>query len=332
MKRVFVMVAVAVCVAALLPKAFARRFAEWRDPVHLDAPINTAESAETNPSLSRDGLTLYFRCVPSLCPQGDGTYVAHRASPEAPWGTPQFLGPEINGFGADYAFISGDGHRLYLHSSIAGGYGGDDIYVSRRHNKDDDFGWGLPENLGPGVNTAANEHFASVYEDDATGEVFLYFASDRVGGKDDIYVSKLQADGHFGEAELVVELSSTGVDRQPHVRRDGLECVFMSNRPGSMPNAKGVPSNDLWVATRSSTTAPWSTPVNLVVANSGKAEGGPAYSFDGSQLYFHAAYRPGNFDVADPTGTNPEACLSSPTCFFDIWVIAREKVTGRPRP
>ena len=39
--------------------------------------------------------------------------------------------------------------------------------------------------------------------------------------------------------------------------RDGLEFYFMSNRPGSIPNAQGNPSYDVWVSTRTSTAEPW---------------------------------------------------------------------------
>ncbi|PYP35025.1 MAG: hypothetical protein DMD48_14810, partial [Gemmatimonadetes bacterium] len=65
------------------------------------------------------------------------------------------------------------------------------------------------------------------------------------------------------------------------IRRDGLEMIISSGRPG------GVGSEDLWVSTRSSTLDPWGTPVNLgPVVNSSAFDGAPALSFDGTTLYF----------------------------------------------
>jgi hypothetical protein len=66
------------------------------------------------------------------------------------------------------------------------------------------------------------------------------------------------ADGSFGPAVLVTELSSPGGDTRPSIRHDGLEIFFQSNRTGSI-----ALSNDLWVATRASTLDAWSTPVSL---------------------------------------------------------------------
>lgn len=86
------------------------------------------------------------------------------------------------------------------------------------------------------------------------------------------------------------------------IRRDGLEIFLASDRPGPTP----VPF-DLWVATRASTSDPWSTPVNLgPVVNSAADEGGAALSFDGRTLYFTS-------DRLAPSGRH------------DIWVTTRPK-------
>src|SRR5207244_12677248 len=77
-------------------------------------------------------------------------------------------------------------------------------------------------------------------------------------GAADIYVSEQNADGSFGPATLVTELSSASNENRPSIRHDGLEIFFQSNRTGSIGTA-----SDLWVATRTSTIDAWSTPVNL---------------------------------------------------------------------
>lgn len=300
-------------VLILAPAVPGQEFGPWSAPVHLDWGVNT-DREEMNAIVSKDGLTLLFWHRET---SGPGVpfdlYVAHRSSVDAPWDAPILVGDLLGGG----PFISRDGHRAYFQSTTE--YGDTDLYVSRRRDQDDDFGWGPWESLGPTVNTSANEAQPSLYEDEATGVTFLYFTSNRAGNED-IYASIMQEDGTFGEPAPVAELNSPGVDRQLKVRRDGLECVFLSNREGSMVSPAGGRSNDIWVATRSSMAGPWSTPVNIgAPINSGRAEGFPSYSFDGSQLYFHAAQREGNFGVG---------CPDSGTCYFDIWMVTREKVNG----
>jgi hypothetical protein len=314
-------------IMTLVPIANGQQFSAWGAPVHLDWGVNT-DRAEVNPVLSRDGLTLHWLCMPGTTPStaeclgGAGYFVAHRDSADAPWGPAIPMGTLLG----DGAFITIDEHRAYF--GLPGENGKSDLYVSRRRNKDDDFGWGPPESLGATINTSAAEQFPSLYEDEASGATFLYFTSDR-GGNDDIYASALQEDGTFSDPVPVVELNSPRGDRQVKVRRDGLECVFMSNRQGSMPNQQNQPSMDLWIATRSSTSEPWSTPVNAgAPINSGRHEGFPSYSFDGTQLYFHAAMREGNFDSGDAAGVG---CVFSSTCYFDIWFVSRTKLKGEPQ-
>ena len=295
----------------------APRFSAWSAPVNVGTPVNSA-FADINPSISKDGLTLFFDC--GNCPENIGlmdVWVAQRTSLDAPWGPRQNLGPIINTTAGDGApSISRDGHRLYFLSQRPGGFGVQDLYVSRRQDKRDPLGWEEPVNLGANVNTEFAETAPEISEDDA-GTV-LYFASTRPGGPGgtDIYTSRLGPDGTLGPATLVAELSGPANDGAPTVRRDGLEIIFSSDRPGSIPPAPNMPSQviDLWVSTRASTSDPWSPPVNLgLVVNSQFIEQSPALSWDGTELYFHSPFRPGNVG-----GTQ-----------FDVWMTTRSKLTGQ---
>jgi Tol biopolymer transport system component len=286
--------------------ASAQQYGPWSAPVKVGPPVNT-NALEQGPAISKDGLSLYFH---SQRPDGFGgsdIYVSQRPSLDAPWGLPQNLGPTINTSANEAApMLSQDGHRLYFHSGRPGGFGGADIYVSRRHNKRDDFGWRPPANLGSGVNTAAQEQQPVVFEDEATGLTTLYFTSNRPGhpeslGGDDIWASELQPDETFGPAAVVIELSSPSDDRGPALRRDGLEIIFPSNRPGTFG------FDDLWVSTRPSTTEAWSEPENLgPLVNSAVTDAQPSFSFDGATLYFNGP---------DPTVTH-----------FDLLLITRVKL------
>jgi len=267
--------------------ADAPQFSEWSAPSNLGAPVNTAAN-EAGSFISRDGLSLY---IGSDRPGGCGGFdiwVSLRAGVDEAWGEPENLGCDINSSGLDAApVLTIDGHRLYFHSDRPGGAGASDLYVSRRHDERDDAGWQAPENLGSGVNTARPEVQPALFEDDESGITTLFFAG-RAGqpggvGLGDIYRSTLQLDETFGPAVLVPELSSTSQDQAPSIRRDGLEMVLASNRPGTLGGL------DLWVATRASTSDPWSAPVNLGTGvNSAAADDRPTTSFDGSELYFRS--------------------------------------------
>lgn len=292
------------------------QFSDWSTPVNV-GPIVNSRFADFDPFISKDGLSLYFAAGPGRGGSGGrDLWVARRASIDDPWEPPQNLGPTINTAAHESKpTLSVDGHRLYFASNRPGGLGDWDLYVSRRRDKRDDFAWEPPVNLGNGVNSAESEESAvTLLEDDATGATILYFGSNRLGGPGDfdIYASTSLADGTFGPAALVEELSSPFVDQDPAIRRDGLEVFLASDRPGT------VGATDVWVATRATTGDPWSEPVNLgSIVNSPQRppdveqsnDFRPALSFDGTALYLASALRPGN--------------VSS---MFDLWVTTRTRL------
>lgn len=281
---------------AWAPSANAQKFSDWGQPINLGPTINSQYN-EQRPAISPNNLSLYFI---SEQPGGFGSFdiwVSHRTSVDAPWGTPQDLGPNINTFGYESApTFSPSGHWLFFGSDRPGGCGGFDIYASHRKDVDDDFAWEPPVNLGCQINSPQDDDGPTLFVDKEEGTTFLYFTSlNRPGniGDWDIYVSKMDEDGKFGPGVLVPELSSPFRDTRTAIRRDGLEVFVTSNRPG------GVGGIDLWVSTRDSTEDPWSLPVNLgPVVNSTATDGGPALSRDGTTLYFNSD-RQGGFGKND---------------------------------
>lgn len=73
------------------------------------------------------------------------------------------------------ASISADGNTLFFTSDRPGGFGGLDLYMSR---KLPDGNWGTPQNLGADINTAYNEDFPQLSNDGNT----LYFCSNGLTG------------------------------------------------------------------------------------------------------------------------------------------------------
>jgi WD40-like Beta Propeller Repeat len=108
-----------------------------------------------------------------------------------PWGPPRNLGPTINSACANSSCeterpaISRDNLSLYFDSDRPGGTGHHDIWVSHRAGVDDP--WEMPQNLGPPVNTAADEFSPAL----SPNGHWLFVGSNRLGGSGglDIWVS-----------------------------------------------------------------------------------------------------------------------------------------------
>src|SRR5579884_1700349 len=98
--------------------------------------------------------------------------------------------------------------------------------------------------------------------------LFLYFASDRVrANSTDIYVAAWNGSG-VDAPRPVDELNTSYSELAPVVTPDGLTIYFGSDRPDG--GARG--QHDVWMATRSSTAAPFSEPVNVTELNSSALE------------------------------------------------------------
>jgi WD40 repeat protein len=284
----------------------AQQFSAWSQPVNLGPVVNSIYN-DQHPAISPDDLSLYFA---SNRPGGFGSFdiwVSHRASVDNPWGPPQNLGSNINTELAEFApTLSNDGHLLFFGTDRpAGSCGSRDIWVSFRQSTDDDFDWEPPVDLGCVVNSGYFDDGPTYFVDDDTGLVTLYFTSNRPGGLGiDIWSSTENPDGSFDSPIDVVALNSAASDTRTTIRHDGLEMILTSDRTGSLG------SRDLWVSTRPSTSAPWTTPVNLgPPVNTVYDDGAPALSKDATTLYFYSN-RPGGF------GLN------------DLYVTTRQKIKG----
>jgi outer membrane protein OmpA-like peptidoglycan-associated protein len=160
----------------------------WSTPENLGDSINT-EFWESAPSLSPDKRDLYFA---SRQPDGYGgsdIYVSHRLL-NGQWSSPENLGPTINTIGDEGTpFIHADNQTLYFTSNGHPGYGGDDLFVTR---KGPDGTWGKPENLGYPINTIENEGSLVIAADGRTA----YYASDRADSRGglDLYTFELRQD------------------------------------------------------------------------------------------------------------------------------------------
>ena len=100
------------------------------------------------------------------------------------WCKPINLGSTINTAGADFApFLAADGKTLYFASEGHGGFGGSDIFYSKRQDNSWT-NWSKPVNLGPSVNTNTWDGYYSI----AAKGHYAYFVSKNVKNNSrDIY-------------------------------------------------------------------------------------------------------------------------------------------------
>ena len=141
---------------------------QWQKPEPLASEVNS-EFEEGACSFSSDGKTMYFtrcRTLPNA-PAYAEIYVSQRAGAE--WGAPQkcaILNDTLSSVA--HPVLSPAGDYLYFVSDMPGGQGGLDLW---RINITRD-GFGYVDNLGPEINTSADEMFPT-FSPDGT----LYFSS-----------------------------------------------------------------------------------------------------------------------------------------------------------
>ena len=207
--------------------------AEWSAPVNL-GPVVNSEKSESTPSISADGLELFFSDWGDPRPGGHGSvdlWVTTRASKDDAWGEPVNLGPTVNGEGYEVTpEISANGLELYFESERPGGLGLDDLYVSTRPSTDAE--WGAPVNLGPAINGELWEHCPTISTDGLT----LLFDLDIPGNL--MMVERPTLDATWGEPV------SLGNEHSDHyaadLSADGSTLYFTSDHEG------GEGDSDIW--------------------------------------------------------------------------------------
>ncbi len=154
---------------------------KWSNPVNLGIPINSG-SWESQPSISSDGLTIYFT---SARPGGFGGMDLYMSKfKDGRFDLPINLGPEINTAGNEAApFIHFDDNTLYFSSNGLLGLGNMDIFMSK---KGPDGKFQKPVNIGYPINTGGEELGLIV---DRKGE-YGYITTNKPGGFGELDIYK----------------------------------------------------------------------------------------------------------------------------------------------
>lgn len=134
---------------------------EWSKPVPLNIINDYNMNEKANYFLTNNRMTL-FMSVQRDDSRGDRDLYVSFLQPDSIWTEPLNLGDVINTAAEESGpFLAADDKTLYFASKGFSGYGGNDIYVSRR--LDDSWtNWSDPENLGPTINSPLEELFFNI--------------------------------------------------------------------------------------------------------------------------------------------------------------------------
>jgi Tol biopolymer transport system component len=159
--------------------------ASWTDPVKL--PFNHDKYSMADPAFSPDGKLYFISNMPKnnadTLPDYDIWYVSPLSNGK--WTEPENL-HSINSDSNEFYISFARNGNLYFSSSRNGGYGEEDIYMSRLTGSQ----YSSPVNLGKTINSERSEYDPGISPDET---IIIFASSGRAGsfGKADLYVSTL---------------------------------------------------------------------------------------------------------------------------------------------
>lgn len=188
--------------------------------------------------------------------------------------------PEVASFAGEYSDLepvfSHDGNTLYFSSNrpLTGSEAKDfDMWKVIRTSG----GWSKPENLGPIVNTEADEFYPSVARN---GNLYFTAAYKGGPGREDIYVSEFKSNQYQKPIALDTMVNSKLYEFNAFVDPDEQYILFTSY--GRKDDSGG---GDLYMATKDA-AGKWKPAQNLKELNSKQIDYCPFVSPDGKTLFF----------------------------------------------
>jgi outer membrane protein OmpA-like peptidoglycan-associated protein len=147
------------------------------------------------------------------------------------WSKPSLITPSINTprFLESTASITPDGKTIYFASDRQGGQGGLDIYKTQMLANGT---WSNPVNLGPEINSKADEDAPFIHPDQKT----LFFTSNghsTMGGRD-IFVTKHVGEKWTAPENMGYPVNTTANDNYFTLIADGTRAYFSSDRKGGL--------------------------------------------------------------------------------------------------
>lgn len=154
----------------------------WTKPVALNIKNEYNFHEKANYFLANNRKTLLMS-VQREDSRGDRDLYVSFMQDDSVWTEPLSLGSVLNTAGEESSpFLALDDKTLYFASNGFSGYGGTDVYVSKR--LDDTWtNWSEPENLGPDINSTLNEYFFNIPSDSK----FAYYSRETSPNNTDIF-------------------------------------------------------------------------------------------------------------------------------------------------
>ncbi len=207
-------------------------------------PFNTTDDNQGGCSISIDNKHLYLAIMRNEGGAQPNVDIYVSDNDNENWSEPRKISPFINDpkYWDSQPSIASDGLTLYFASDRPGGYGGVDLYVSKKDPKTGI--WSIPKNLGPKINTKGHEKTPFIHSDSET----LYFCSDGhygFGGQDIFYVRKDEK-GEWMEPENIGSpINGATDDAGFFVSSDTKTGYFFSFDEGKV-SGKGIGRYDLF--------------------------------------------------------------------------------------
>lgn len=204
------------------------RSGTWESSSPVKGSLNTPQS-EGAMMISQDGKWLVFTgCYRPDSYGGCDLYISYRTA--SGWSAAANLGAAVNSDQWEsQPCLSPDKQELYFASRRTGGYGGSDLYVCKLQ---DNGKWSAPVNLGPSVNTPADEQCPFIHADNQT----LYFTSSYWPGygDDDLFYVRKQADGNWSQpTNLGYPINTIDREGTLFITADGKTALYAAERKDS---------------------------------------------------------------------------------------------------
>jgi OmpA-OmpF porin, OOP family len=159
---------------------------KWSDPKPLEIENDYNYNEKANYFLANTRKSLLMSVEREDTQGGRDLYVSFEKDDET-WTQPLNLGKVVNTVGEETApFLASDDKTLYFSSNGFSGYGGSDVFMSKRLDETWT-NWSPPENLGPDINTKLDDLFFNI---PSTSE-YAYYSRGVTVDNSDIYRVKM---------------------------------------------------------------------------------------------------------------------------------------------
>lgn len=218
---------------------------KWNKAKKLQSPINSALIEELAGVTSNgETLLLYFNNDKGF----DDIFVSKKD--KKVFSRPEMLSLTVNSEQSEEAaMISPDGNWIFFSSNRPGGFGGMDIYFSRRLPNGE---WSNPKNAGSNVNTEYDDNFPYIAPD---GETFFFssMGHNSMGGYD-LFRTTWNAEEQFFSVpeNLAFPINTPGDNMTISVTKSGRYAYIADFRPN------GCGEMDIYKVTFQEVAAPYS--------------------------------------------------------------------------